>query len=520
MRLTYLPETPYKLKQFSSYNRGSVGPDQEGWFANGDMSFFLREEDNEGRREFVMFDADGPGAIVRWWMTFYKAQDGVIRLYLDHEPEPVLAGHPYDVLSKGLLAPAPFSVAVPEEAPEEERGNNLYVPLPFAKHCKITYENDILELKDGHLWPDVFYNICYREYGPGARVESFSRKSLARARQAFERAKDSLQNPRPLGSYHRELERVVSPDESVSLQFEERGRALSHLVLEISSSDIRQALRSTVFSASFDGHRTVWAPVGEFFGTGYQMLGHETWMNRTSEDGRLESFWIMPFQETCSLDFHNNGDETVKIRASARLCSYPWKPESLYFGASWHEYRHIKTRSENGDFFDMNYVDIQGKGIYAGDQIALFNMADTWWGEGDEKIFVDGESFPSSFGTGSEDYYGYAFGRPEPFSHPFISQPTGSGNFHPGLTVNRRLRSLDAIPFTSSISSNIELWHWRETCINYAMTVYYYVQAHDSVNIQPDRESVRLPVARTEDDFYGGKAKDDCLTIERIRFLR
>lgn len=34
---------------------------------------------------------------------------------------------------------------------------------------------------------------------------------------------------------------------------------------------------------------------------------------------------------------------------------------------------------------------------------------DWWWGEGDEKFFVDGEKFPSSFGTGSEDYIGYAW---------------------------------------------------------------------------------------------------------------
>lgn len=34
---------------------------------------------------------------------------------------------------------------------------------------------------------------------------------------------------------------------------------------------------------------------------------------------------------------------------------------------------------------------------------------DWWWGEGDEKLFVDGEKFPSTFGTGSEDYVGYAW---------------------------------------------------------------------------------------------------------------
>ena len=45
-----------------------------------------------------------------------------------------------------------------------------------------------------------------------------------------------------------------------------------------------------------------------------------------------------------------------------------------------------------------------------GDTLALHNGAAAWWGEGDEKIFVDGETFPSHFGTGSEDYYGYSFG--------------------------------------------------------------------------------------------------------------
>ena len=165
----------------------------------------------------------------------------------------------------------------------------------------------------------------------------------------------------------------------------------------------------------------------------------------------------------------------------------------------------------------MNYVDIKGKGTYVGDQVTLFNMANTWWGEGDEKIFVDGEEFPSSIGTGSEDYYGYAFGHPEPFSHPFISQPTGVGNFVPGMTVNIRHRSLDAIPFKTSISSNIEMWHWASTCINYAQTAYFYVQAPFEINIEPNIQSVQLPVATSKENFYNSQQKNDCITIEQYQ---
>ena len=56
----------------------------------------------------------------------------------------------------------------------------------------------------------------------------------------------------------------------------------------------------------------------------------------------------------------------------------------------------------------------------------------SWWGEGDEKIWVDGESFPSIFGTGTEDYFGGAWGftgddpndaRPCPYSGPFLGYP-------------------------------------------------------------------------------------------------
>ena len=87
--LTYFPGNEYKLIQASSYNRASVSPDSTGWFANADMSHFIRVEQNNGRREFVMLDTEGPGAIVRWWMTFYKAQDGILRIYIDNTSDPV-----------------------------------------------------------------------------------------------------------------------------------------------------------------------------------------------------------------------------------------------------------------------------------------------------------------------------------------------------------------------------------------------------------------------------------------------
>ena len=69
-----------------------------------------------------------------------------------------------------------------------------------------------------------------------------------------------------------------------------------------------------------------------------------------------------------------------------------------------------------------------------------------WWGEGDEKVWVDGESFPSHFGTGTEDHYGYAWAT-RVFQGPFCNEPR-AGPATRGITPTPARRSLDAIPFT------------------------------------------------------------------------
>jgi len=48
-----------------------------------------------------------------------------------------------------------------------------------------------------------------------------------------------------------------------------------------------------------------------------------------------------------------------------------------------------------------------------GDQVTVLNPDDGWWGEGDEKIYIDEDrdkKFPSHFGAGTEDFYGWAGG--------------------------------------------------------------------------------------------------------------
>jgi hypothetical protein len=506
--LTYFPEPPYNLIQNSSYNRVSVSPEKDGWFANADMSHFIRVETNEGRREFVMMDVNGAGAIVRWWMTFYKAQNGTIRIYLDNSSTPVIEGSPDDLLSGILIEGPPFAVSLQEGAPIGEEGrdydHNFYFPVPFSTHCKVTYECDSLrKLYDyegtpvpaGYYWPDVFYNICYRLYPEGTQVESFSMEKLNELKPLIEKAGEDLINNEIITQDEKAFEKTLLPGDSLVFNGEYDGMAIARLKVELNAVRKEQALRSTVIKASFDGKQTLWAPVGDFFGSGYTLNDHQTWMNKSDNSGNMECFWIMPFREDFSFALINYGNDTVSLKVMAGFSGYEWNDRSMYFGASWHEHYRIKSRDSTGSPFDLSFAGIEGKGLYVGDQVTLFNNTYHWWGEGDEKIFVDGESFPSSFGTGSEDYYGYSFARQEAFSHPFLSQPVGTGNMSWGPTVNMRHRSLDAIPFTSSIESNIELWHWANIEMNYALTAYYYVFQPFTNTVIPHIESVRKPVS-------------------------
>ncbi len=128
--IAQFPETEFECKQASSYDRKSKQPGNAQWFANDDWSNFIRVEEVEGRREWVMMDEDGPGVIVRWWITGFKFP-GTIRVYLDGSDEPVFQGKADKLIGGDILLGAPLNA-------ERSRGRNLYMPIPYSKHCKIT----------------------------------------------------------------------------------------------------------------------------------------------------------------------------------------------------------------------------------------------------------------------------------------------------------------------------------------------------------------------------------------------
>jgi hypothetical protein len=507
------PEPAYTCAQFSSYERASTSPeDVSTWYANYDQSWFHRVEERDGRREHVMMDAEGPGAIVRIWSTWAvpggaEFSNGTLRVYLDGAETPAIEGPIGDLLDGGALAPAPLGNSVSELTPYKHRGHNLYLPIPYAEHCTVTYEHigpGELGKRGGEY---LYYQINYRTYEDSAQVRSYTADQLAEMKPLLATVvkvlKQGAAGPTP-GDSMQSSTAPLNPGEHIELAA--RGpAAVRRLTVKLDAEDIDQALRSTVLEIECDGALCAWCPVGDFFGSGHRVSAHQTWCTHVTEDGVLSCAWVMPFEKDCVIRLRNVGSQAVDAaRIEAKVKAWTWNERSMHFHATWRELNRVRTQTNEGaalGAFDVNFVTIDGRGVYAGDSLTLYNGAAMWWGEGDEKVFVDGEAFPSHFGTGTEDYYGYAWGNGNPFSAPFHAQAYGGGASSIDMVVNSRYRLLDGIPFTTKLQFDMELWHWAKCAMNYAPTTFWYARPGAMCNRTPDPETAALPVVKDREQI-------------------
>ena len=137
---------------------------------------------------------------------------------------------------------------------------------------------------------------------------------------------------------------------------------------------------------------------------------------------------------------------------------------------------------------DWTVVSISGRGVYAGTLLEISNSSKAWWGEGDEKIWVDDEDFPSHFGTGTEDYFGYAWSTPVPFARPYHSQTLAEGPGGYGSFSMNRWHVLDPIPFTRRLIFDQEIWHWSKTAsLSLAAVAFFYADLDATTNAEAPR---------------------------------
>ncbi len=134
----------------------------------------------------------------------------------------------------------------------------------------------------------------------------------------------------------------------------------------------------------------------------------------------------MPFARTAELVVTNDGAEPVPLEWEITHAPLAQPADQLLrFHAKWHGDL-PPVREERAP--DWTLLETSGAGRFVGTQLHVWNPCGGWWGEGDEKFFVDGEKFPSTFGTGTEDYFGYAWSSGKTFNQALHSQPVNENN--------------------------------------------------------------------------------------------
>jgi hypothetical protein len=186
-------------------------------------------------------------------------------------------------------------------------------------------------------------------------------------------------------------------------------------------------LRSLRIDIYWDGAKSpaVSAPLGDFFGIG---LGQTTIFQSalfSNPEGRSFNCFIpMPFKTGMKIVMTNESsadlgelfydvDYTLGDRHSVN---------TLYF--------HAHYRRENPTRLQQDYEllpRVAGRGRYLGTNIGVIvnqkTYFNTWWGEGEVKIYLDGDrELPTLSGTGAEDYIGTAWGQGQ-FAHDFQGSP-------------------------------------------------------------------------------------------------
>lgn len=478
-RLAVTDNPRYVTRQFSSYDRRSTDPGiptEENWFANGDRGQYLRQEQNNGQTEYVLMDADGPGAIVRFWSA-NPDEGGLVKIYLDQQAAPAIEMPLTDFLGGKA---APFFSPI---CGERSRGWNSYFPIPYARHCKVTITE----------W-DIYYAIDYRTYEESTPVETFTLKDAESVTTTIQTVAERLATPsQAVDTAHGEIvpyDITVAPGafESITLP---GPAAIYQITCKVSAEDMEAALRGCVVEIGFDDHNPgVLAPLGDFFGTAPGANLYQSLPSGVLEDSVLYSHWVMPFKEAAIIRVRNLSNVETRLQGVIGVESRPWTENSMYFNAKWRCEKDIPTRP----FKDWNFLGAKGAGRFCGVMLHMANPVPDWWGEGDEKIYVDGETFPSFFGTGTEDYFGYAWCNTSLFTHAYHNQVRCDGPGNMGHSCVNRFHIMDDIPFTTDFKFDLEVWHWADTKVTQAAMAYWYSLPGATDNFPPiNSDALNIP---------------------------
>ncbi|HHI02374.1 MAG TPA: DUF2961 domain-containing protein [candidate division Zixibacteria bacterium] len=214
---------------------------------------------------------------------------------------------------------------------------------------------------------------------------------------------------------------------------------IAHMWMHLSHGvDYRAAmLKFTWDDADFP---SIYCPLGDFFGLGNNIVHSyesmlfsvtatkEQFENKMNKHASLQSYIQMPFNKRAVVELVNDSAEDMRFFFYIDYETYKTAPESTgYLHCEWRRENpfggwadeiivntpEANIANKERTAWDNNYLilETKGRGHYIGCNMSITNFQGSWWGEGDDMIWVDGYKWPPDLhGTGSEEYFGHAQG--------------------------------------------------------------------------------------------------------------
>ncbi|MGD8777357.1 MAG: DUF2961 domain-containing protein [Ignavibacteria bacterium] len=246
---------------------------------------------------------------------------------------------------------------------------------------------------------------------------------------------------------------MIDPGEAkVIAELEGPGR-ITHIWLAANDAQ-RGFPRSVVIRIYWDGddEPAVEAPLGDFFAAGHGMqVSVNSSMVATSSFGRAYNcYWKMPFRSSARITVTNDSEN---------------ENLNLYWYIDWEKravpkdvpYFHAQYRQENPVQPGNDYLiaDLEGMGHYIGTVLSVRSSQPGWFGEGDDRFYVDGDTVPTIHGTGSEDYINDAW------AFRVVNRPYYGVSIWEGMNTGSRITAYrwhvnDPVFFEKSLKFTIE----------------------------------------------------------------
>ena len=229
--------------------------------------------------------------------------------------------------------------------------------------------------------------------------------------------------------------------------------------------------RDEILRIYWDGEQdpSVECPVGDFFASGAGPYAQINSLAVCANPGSaLNCYWRMPFHKSARITLENTGKKKMTLYYQVDYCLTDIPANAACFHA---QFRREDPLKEKGIYTILDGV--TGKGQYVGTYLLYQAHNDGWWGEGEIKFYLDGDTkFPTICGTGTEDYFCGAYNFEDPHTHRYtvFSTPyTGLAKVLPPDQMEKagqqfslyRWHITDPIRFDSNLKVTIQDLGWQ-----------------------------------------------------------